>query len=114
MSNNILDDSSAEKTQLGMGELWAIITTGTNVPDTTVYIGNKTADWSFLEIAADTVITAMEFTPDDGSGAIAVTRYNTTFLNNTLMPPVYGQKSGSWTSITCEGFISCYGKFPIG
>ena len=115
MADTFLDDTSAGKTSLGMGELWAIITTGVNVPDNAIYTNNKSVDLSFLEVQPYSVITEMKFTFDNTSEEVTVTRYNDIAIQGVLLiPPVYQQLSGKWTSITCEGQINCFGKYPIG
>ena len=115
MADNFLQDTSATKTSLGMGELWAIITTGTNIPDSEIFEGGKTVDWSLLEVQPDTIITEMKFKFDKTDEEVTVTRYNDIAIQGVLLiPPVYKQLSGKWTSITCEGQINCFGKFPIG
>lgn len=108
MTDDRLEPSSAAKTQLGMGELFAILQSGTNTP-------SAGAKWDFLEVQPDTVITGLKFTYDDDDTEIEVTRYNLTIQGVLLIPPVYNQKSGTWTSVTLtEGQINCYGKNPIG
>lgn len=105
--SDVLNPNSAEKVQLGMGELFNILTTGTNT-------ATESETWAFLEIAPDTEITSLTFEYLDG-GTEIVTRYNLpAYLTTTLIPPVFKQKRGSWISVTCEGQVNCYGLNPIG
>lgn len=108
-----LDDGQATKAMLGMGELFAIHQGGTITPD-------ENQDFGFLEIQDGTIITALTFQPDpfpdiDGYDPIEVTKYNVTVQGTLLIPPVYNQQNGSWTSIeTTGGQVNIYGKNPIG
>jgi len=106
--NDVLNPQSAEKTQLGMGELFAILQSGTNTPE-------EGATWAFLEVQPDTVITEMKFTFARNNQEVTVTRYNITNQGVLLIPPVYQGKRGKWTSISLSaGQINCYGIDPIG
>ena len=106
MSNDTLIDAP-DKVQLGMGELFAILQTGTNTP-------TEGQDWSFLEVQPDTVISSMTFKVAKTDEEIVVTRYNVTYTGVCLIPPVYQGKQGDWVSVTCVGQIYAYGRYAVG
>jgi hypothetical protein len=98
---------NAVKTQLGMGELFAVIQTGTNTPE-------EGQIWGFLEVQPDTVITSLTFKRNRDGAEVVVSRYNITTVGVMLIPPVYQGQSGKWVSVTAEGQIYVYGIEPIG
>ncbi len=107
-----IDSTSAEKIQLGMGECFDVLrTAGT-------YTASGQDYWGFLEIQPDTEINGLIFTPDNTAiSPIVVTRYDGVNVGVLLIPPVYAQLIGSWTSVTLansSGQVNCYGKNPLG
>jgi hypothetical protein len=108
MANTLLDRDSAEKVQLGMGELFGCFQSGTNTPEAEQY-------WAFLEVQDGTTITSLKFKYDRSGDVETVTRYNIEHIGITLIPPVYNGKAGQWVEVgLSSGQINVYGKDPIG
>lgn len=98
---------NAVKTQLGMGELFAVMQTGTNTPE-------EGQIWGFLEVQPETTITSLTFKRNRDDVEVVVSRYNITTTGVMLIPPVYQGYAGRWVSVTAEGQIYAYGIEPIG
>lgn len=102
-----LNPENADKAQLGMGGLYKIIQSGTNVMP-------ADEDWSFLEVQPDTVITGLKFTPDKTGDEETVSAFNITNIGVLLIPPVYKKRVGKWTEVSIsDGQINIYGLEPF-